>query len=175
MVVKITYRHQKAKCVNASLKVFYLLNFGHVWFFRSLSGCSWCTKCWKYQENWLSIFVQITASSMELFFNVTSPTLKCTGKIWICEWEQWSPCLLILVQRIVYIWSKHLVKKLYVSLNFIRTCCCYEKQCESHETKSDQMFLFTWSETGILYLVSLILSQTFWVVLSKQVTRFVPC
>ncbi len=30
MVVRITYRHQKAKSVNASLKVFYLFNFGHV-------------------------------------------------------------------------------------------------------------------------------------------------
>ncbi len=33
-------RHQEAKSVNASLKVFYLFDFGHVWFFRSLSGCS---------------------------------------------------------------------------------------------------------------------------------------
>ena len=40
VVVKITYRHQEAKCVNASLKVFHLFNFSHVWFFRSLSGCS---------------------------------------------------------------------------------------------------------------------------------------
>ena len=33
MVVKITYRHQEAKCVNVSLKVFYLFDFSHVWFF----------------------------------------------------------------------------------------------------------------------------------------------
>ncbi len=30
MVVKITYRYQEAKCVNASLKVFFLLDFSHV-------------------------------------------------------------------------------------------------------------------------------------------------
>ena len=36
----LLYRHQEAKSVNASLKVFYLFDFGHVWFFRSLSGCS---------------------------------------------------------------------------------------------------------------------------------------
>ncbi len=29
----ITYRHQKAKCVNTSLKVFYLFDFSHVLFF----------------------------------------------------------------------------------------------------------------------------------------------
>ncbi len=48
MVVKITYRHQEAKCVNASLKVFHLFNFSRVWFFCSLLGCSSCTK---YQKN----------------------------------------------------------------------------------------------------------------------------
>ncbi len=40
LVVRITYRHQKAKSVNASLKVFYLFEFGHVCFFCLLSGCS---------------------------------------------------------------------------------------------------------------------------------------
>ncbi len=40
VMVKITYRHQKAKSVNATLKVFYLFDFGHVWFFHSLLGCS---------------------------------------------------------------------------------------------------------------------------------------
>ncbi len=47
MVVKITCRHQEAKCVNTSLKVFYLFDSSHVWFFHSLSGCSWCMKCQK--------------------------------------------------------------------------------------------------------------------------------
>ncbi len=44
---KITWRHQEAKCMNVSLKVFYLFDFGHVWFFHSLLGCSWCTMCQK--------------------------------------------------------------------------------------------------------------------------------
>ncbi len=47
MVVKIVYWHQEAKCVNVCLKVFYLFEFSHVWFFHSLLGCSWCTKCQK--------------------------------------------------------------------------------------------------------------------------------
>ncbi len=32
---------------NVWMQVFYLFNFSHVWFFYSLSGCSWCTKCQK--------------------------------------------------------------------------------------------------------------------------------
>ena len=53
---KITCRHQEAKCVNVSLKVFYLFDFSHVWFFHSLLGCSWCTKCQKNKFLLLRIF-----------------------------------------------------------------------------------------------------------------------
>ncbi len=54
---KITYRHQEAKCVNASLKVLYLFNFSHIYFFQSLSGCSWYTKCQKNKFFILHVFM----------------------------------------------------------------------------------------------------------------------
>ncbi len=54
---KITCRHQKAKYVNVSLKVFYLFNFSHVWFFHSLLGCSWCMKCQKNKYLVLHVFM----------------------------------------------------------------------------------------------------------------------
>ncbi len=58
MLVKITCRHQKAKCVNMSLKVFYLFNFVVFVFFHSLLGCSFCAWSVKRTNFWFYVFLQ---------------------------------------------------------------------------------------------------------------------
>ncbi len=47
----------RAKCVNVSLKVLSLFDFGHVWIFHSLSSCSLCLKCQKSKFFILHVFM----------------------------------------------------------------------------------------------------------------------
>ncbi len=56
MVVKITFRHQKAKCVNTSLKVFYLFNFWSCFVFSFTFGPQFMPKVSKEQIFYFVVF-----------------------------------------------------------------------------------------------------------------------
>ncbi len=53
----ITCGHQKAKCMNTIVEVFYWFNFSHVWFYCSLSGYILCPKCQRNQFLILRVFM----------------------------------------------------------------------------------------------------------------------
>ncbi len=56
---KITCRHQRAKYVNTSLKVFYLFDFSHIWFSVHFWAEVYCPKCQKNEFLILQVFIDI--------------------------------------------------------------------------------------------------------------------